>query len=289
MSKTVTALAGALLSFTAQGQDLLECVSPDVTRSLLMTTRDAPDYLVTGTMPAALADFETPAGFTWVGSRVTGFDVKATWKSNLDPLAAQQAFNAALTADGFATWNSGDGSGFELSSPPLMTAACRDATMGILIVRDVGGARYLTLSIPERTETRTCAEHMEPVVAPSGSRGFQLIPLLVPPPDVRISGRPGALPTGTGSGSNDVYTRSIEVEGIASMSGLAALLGDQVRDQGWVNDAAWSGTHSAGSTWVRTLDDGQRLAGKLTVQSIGSGYHELSFMLTTLDPTQLAR
>src|SRR5262245_35121583 len=143
MRKITVALSGALVSLTALGQDFLECVSPDVTRSLLMTTRDAPDYLVTADVPAALADFETPAGFAWVGSRVTGFDVKATWKSNLDPRAAQQAFNAALAADGFTTW-SGDDTGFQLTSPPMMTSACRDSTMGVLIVREVDDARYLT-------------------------------------------------------------------------------------------------------------------------------------------------
>jgi hypothetical protein len=275
------AISGVLVSFTALGQDFLECVSPDVTRSLLMTTRDAPEYLVTGDVPPTLADFDTPAGFSWVGSRVTGYDVKSTWKSNLAPRAAQQAFNAALEANGFATWNEGDDSGFVLTSPPMSTLACRDSTMGVLIVRDVDGARYLTLAIPERAETQTCAEYMTP--NPSFSRAFDLIPRLETPPEVLISGRPGALPTGSGSGSGNAYTSSIEVEGIGSVSSLVAVLGDQVRDQGWVADATWTGTHSAGSTWTRALDDGTRLAGKLTVQSIGSGYHELSFMLVPMN------
>jgi hypothetical protein len=115
------------------------------------------------------------------------------------------------------------------------------------------------------------------------SRGFDLIPRLETPPEVLISGRPGALPTGMGSGSGNAYASSIEVEGIGSMNGLVAVLGDQVRDQGWVADTTWSGLHSAGSTWTRALDDGTRLAGKLTVQSIGSGYHELSFMLVPMN------
>jgi hypothetical protein len=141
----------------------------------------------------------------------------------------------------------------------------------------------MTFSYTDPLLSRCCEVVAAPRQTPGLSRGFDLIPKLVVPPEVAISSRPGAMPTGIGSGSGDTYTSSIEVEGLDSMEGLVAGLADQIRDQGWLADAQWSGTLSAGSTWTRTLDDGTELAGKLSAQSIGSGYHDLTFMLVLLN------
>ena len=280
MKRMAIAGAGALVSLSAFGQDLLQCVNPDVINTLLMVSREAPEYTLTPDRPDVLAGFSAPPEFAWIGSRSTAFDVKAAYRTDLEPLAARQAFVAAMQGQGFQVLSEDD-SGFVLTSPPLLTSMCRESVVGTIILREVGNARYLTVSFPNQIQPRSC-EAMRNQTASVGRRGFDLIPKLITPPEVEISRRPGALPTGSGSGSNDSFTSSIEVQGVDSMSGLASLLSDQIRDQGWSADSSWSGSVSAGSTWMRD-DDGTLLAGQLIVRSIGAGYYDLSFTLSSVD------
>jgi hypothetical protein len=134
MNKIAIASLGALISLSALGQDLLQCVNPDVINSLLMTSREAPEFIVSSERPEQLAGFETPAGFAWIGSRHSSYDTRAAWRTDLEMESAVAAFTAAMTSAGITPLPDGDDSGFELTRAPLLSVVCTTDPVGVLLV-----------------------------------------------------------------------------------------------------------------------------------------------------------
>lgn len=281
MKKITVTVLGAAFSLTALGQDLLQCVNPDVAGALLTSELNTTNLVVTADRPALLADFEAPPAFEWIGTMTTDFETKAAFKTDLNVTDAHDVFVAALRQAGFEARASDETFGFVLTGPPFITSICRNMERGAVIVRERSGAAFVTVSNPTQVRRQSCDEAMAAPELPFMQRGFGYIPKLMLAPSITNSTRLGALPTGSGSGS--AFSSTVEVEGVSSMESMAGSLADQIAQQGWIADASWSGTRSAGSTWTREVDGGTKLAGKLTIAHLNDGYHGLEFKVILLN------
>ncbi len=282
MRKLAISALGALLGCGAYGQDLLECVNPDVVAALLGDFRSTVSPVVSTELPEQLAGYEAPAAFEWIGSMQTGSETIAAFRTDLAPADAEQQFLTALRQAGFDTWKSEDSYGFVLTGPPLYTSICRDGRRGGLYVRERAGVRFVATNFSTSATPQSCAEAMAPPDRSMSRAGFSYLPLLELPPSVLISRRPGAMPTEMNSGSNNTFAARVEVEGLGSVANLVGLLDQQITRQGWVAEASWSGEHSSGSAWTRTVD-GVRLAGRLTVERIDGEHYQLEFKHLPMD------
>jgi len=78
-------------------------------------------------------------------------------------------------------------------------------------------------------------------------------------------------------GGGDEYDTHVTVVTEMSKAGLMAVLNDQIRDQGWIFDTSWSGSHSVGSTWAKESADGEPLIGLLTAYGGNEDAYNLRF------------
>jgi hypothetical protein len=220
MKKLSMALLGGLLSFTALGQDLLQCVDPDVVNGLVFSGRSDRQLDFTATVPEILAGFEAPAGFTLVGTAAREGTSGSTvaYRTARNSADADAAFIAALAAAG---WEEEDDSLTGMSRPIFTLAdgatprrtVCRDGARVAVRLIDVDGTRYPTINI-FTAEERPRACHAEDRQLASIRMRTEMLtegmPTLQFPPGTSSATPDGTLETGGGSsGSN--YSTTVQV------------------------------------------------------------------------------
>src|SRR5690606_30048147 len=237
----------------ATGQDLLQCIAPDVREGLLFVTPADALPPVTPDVPAEIAALRVPAAFALIGSADRGFSIAAAYKASGDPQAVLDAAVSALTADG---WALAPGANMPSAfASPTMTRSqslCKDGNSAGVSVRLVDDTTYVSYSVAKSSERTDCA--MRGTLRERMDAGL-------PSFDYSAFGAP--TPRGSSGSSSGISTlRSTRVDVNAELPALASELARQLREQGWQEDTSWTGTVTAGSTWSRTTD-GARRAGTL--------------------------
>lgn len=268
----------ALSGITAFGQNLLDCVEPDVLRALLAQGPGQVPPTITGEVPQELSALKMPAGFSWIGSaeRITGrvnattnaSQVGAAWRSSMAPETARRAAAEAMTASG---WEVRPAMGTYVFNPsmPVMQMACREGGLVNLSVNAMEGATYV-LATFQRGNPGGNASCNQPSPMPPNASG--LIPHL---PKLEISADPGApadvriqnVGMSIGSNSSSVHAKA-EFMTSDSVGDIARNFSRQMAAQGWTRDAEWSGASTAGSSWSKRPEAGALMQGTLSVSAL---------------------
>ncbi len=289
MRKLFVLLLSAGWCATALSQNLLQCINPDVVRSLLLPTNSGNAVAVTADAPPGLDDIVTPQGFDWIG----GVDGEArdviAYRTALAPLAAKDAALDALEAAGWESFDAlaGRPATFFLADAIEATAdvaICRANDIGRLAVRNVSGTRYVSVSLETQNGSGGCMEQqrqLERRRTPFGGAS-EYLPSLEFPADT--TGRNGAGSLGfSGGGSDRDFGSRTTIESDSTAATLAEHLGRQLSAQGWLLDSSATGRLSAISNWTRQQDSGSRLIGTLDITDLAGRSYEVEFRVRTSD------
>lgn len=278
MKQLTAAAIGALLSCTALGQDLLECLSPEIVDGLLAGGRDETRLTVSRDLPAELAEFSAPADFEFIGTAVRGEGVitTAAYATTQGTDTAHRALLAAFEAAGWEVEEEpGGGSTFNVPSRQTRSTICRDGERRQIQVEDIEGRRYARITIAAEQPPYAChADPLQQMVGPARfNRLRELMPSLDFPDTARAIGNGGGV-----GGSGDTVSTSTRIESTESASALGDLLASQLIGQGWMRDATWTGSLSTGSSWTREAD-GEPYWGTLEIVTIEPNVYDMRFML----------
>ena len=274
-------------------EDLLACVDPDVRAGLLpgMTEETT---LVSRSFPEFLSGLGPSGELEFIGSSVAPFETVAAFKTGLP---TGEAFGIAAGMLGEAGWRSVEiqapvSGGFVTSAqPPLQFGtSCRDEQALHAIAAEVEGTTYVRLSLWPDVGPGPCEEIPGGLDSfsfpPTGESDlYELMPTLVMPVQATVLNPYGGYIIGAGEfpGTGRSIGTEIELETDLSGQSLLEHYAQQLEDQGWRLDTAWSGESSSGSVWTRAPDGGPELAGLLdTLTLAGSGYRA-SFRVSLLD------
>jgi hypothetical protein len=262
----------------AFGQGLLDCVEPDVLRSLLLQSQGERPTVITGVVPAEVSALKMSREFTWIGSsvRINGrvdattnaSQVTAAWRSSLAPAAARAATATALTASGWEV-RAQRGTGINVfisESMQIPQSACREGQPVSFTASAMDGVTYVLVTLQRGNNSNSICNQPAMPVMMSNTGLEKYLPRLDMPADpaTGVAARTGG--GGGGSGNGAVSAR-VEFMLKDSAGNVARHFAKQMAAQGWNSDANWSGAVSAGSSWSRQ-DAGSLIQSTLSVTAL---------------------
>lgn len=281
-SADATSMQTPASGILAGGDTLLDCIDPDVLHTLLLPMSSG-QFQVSTSLPRELADFQAPRDLTWLGAteRMTGpvATTSAVYRTGLAPAAARDVAGEGLRASGWTLQGNTrtQGSTVFLPATPVGETYCREGQQFTLMASALDGVTYVTLS---RSRPDGAAGASSECAQPTGqaARSMSTLDDYMPSLDLprdRNTGQPAAMSGHGGSGapgdSRRRFTVSFSLND--SADSVARHFAGQMAAQGWVADTDWAGEATAGSTWIRQLDDGSTLLGMLAV----SGFEDQRF------------
>ena len=264
----------ALLPPVSLAAGPLDCVDPDIARTLLGTPGDSL-VDIQREWPERFPPVVVPDAVALIGSRTSQHFTLVSFKSALDPETARDQLADALQADGWKDTNYAPRSltrGFQTpmsASRQQTTSYCHDEHGQLAATAYPGSddGAYLTLMAFNQTSAAPC--HSARAMGMMGSGAMEAMPQLSLPEDVR------GMPTGFGtSGGGDNAATSIELETGLSGAELLEHFGRQLSDQGWREEGRWTGQTTSGSAWSR-----EAYSGVLRVASNDDDRYKLHFDL----------
>jgi len=251
-----------ILPTTAFGDDPFACVDPEFADAFLGTAYFGRPTFSTA-LPAAFTELRVPDSFSLLGSEINNHSVRVIYKTVESAEAAVSGAVDQLAGDEWR--NLSDvmpmpRGGFQNRAIPRMARLCRDTGPGLLSITasDPDGQTYLSFSMTNYSEAQTCSalESQSTMRGRNPMNFWSKLPQLDLPDDVQSSS------AGMGGGGNE-YHSDVIVNTSMSRDILVSHLGDQIRDQGWTFDTAWSGHFSAGSIWSKASPEDETLIGIL--------------------------
>jgi hypothetical protein len=287
MRKFILAFASLAIGPAAMAQQALQCANPDVLNSLAFNARSDARVVVTRAMPASDAGFRAPADFTLIGSGVRGNNVSTVvaYRTSLDAARAYDSLLAFMSSEGWRREiQQGAQPQVTIPQEPILAASlCREGERRNLLVQEIEGVRYATISGAETLPPRACnAPRPEQAFSGNPMGAFNAAMALMPqftfPDTARMSG--GAGPGTTNNNARGAST-TVRIESPDPAATLAGNLAAQLARQGWSKDAEWNGAVSTGSTWTRKAEDGKPFTGMLQFISVGKGLYEVGFTVSS--------
>jgi hypothetical protein len=285
MKKLMAASIGALVSCAALGQDLLQCVNPDVRKGLVFSGIPQMQASIVATLPEAMADFRAPPGFTLVGTNTnaSGRSSTVAFKTSADSGTAFAYMVEVLQADG---WVMEDPqvpvrSILIFNTQPISGTMCRDSVRRRVAVQELNERRYVSITLSNQPDSRAC-HAQDPNLAMARRLGPG--PLTRAAPTLQLpEGTTGAdgsnRPNGSSSSSDGTYEIREWLRIPQSPSTLLGDLGAQMDQQGWAVDTSWSGALSKGGRWTRTDAEGVTYWSTIELVDVGNGVHDFSFRI----------
>lgn len=266
---------------------LEDCVDPHVLFGLMLPFETG--FKVVSTPPGELVALQPPRELAWLGGvehvTATATTLSAVYRTNLPRDAARAAMASALVAAGWKAQPTGFAPTYRnvfvsAGSPGMSERYCREGRPVALTSSVLEGVTYVVLSRQAGAGITAACGRPSPQVAGAASPLDEFLPRLELPLDPS-TGRPVAMRGGGGVGStggsrwNRRSNVSFRFKG--SLDSIASHFTSQLAAQGWRPDAGWSGAVSAGSTWVRRIDDDTLLEGILTVSAFGNDRYTAAF------------
>jgi hypothetical protein len=286
MKNLTVTLIGALVGGAAFGQDLLQCVNPDVVKGLLFNGRAETQMSITSTLPEEMAGFTAPAGFVLVGTALRSPSAPAggtvAFRTSADSETAYATMLEAFTADGWVVEAPQIPSRqiFVNDGVPDSVTVCRDSARRNLLVQDHNGRRYVTVNFSEQPNALACNAQDPRLARTVGMMSMitEEAPSLRLPEGTTNAEGGNRIASG-GGGSGDTYTTGDQIRIAQSASSFLDDIRTQMLEQGWAADASWSGTLSKGARWTKTGANGFPYWATLELVDVGNGIHDLSFRL----------
>ena len=272
-----------LIPLTGTADDPFACVAPGVREAFLPGYPNLPQYSTD--VPSGFPELAVPRSFVLIGSQISDSFASVVYESD-DGI--EQAISNVVTsleengwqdigrAAGFAS------RGFQASVTPRYHRLCHDDGPSMLTVstRDVSDSTYMTVSVMPVGDAQSCSEPA------NGSREIiRHMSLAEEIPDLKLPKGVRTYNAGSGGGGDD-YQTSILVSAEISRESLVSFLNDQIRDQGWNSDGAWSGNLSSGSAWFKESAKGDLIIGSLHAFGDSRDKVNLRFSINLADTDQ---
>ena len=279
MRKLALAVFGTLFGLTAYGQDLLECVNPDVLRGLIFRNTAAQATVISERVPDEISGIDVPTQFSWIGSAERNLgaalgnapltSVTAAYRTSMTADAARAAAIDALARGGWEiqTEQMGIGNGvFTSASQPVSQTACRDNQPVSVTASTLNGRTYVLYGIARGGNSTACDARMRPSVM-SGTGLEEYMPTLELPADP-VTGAPARMQGSGGGGGGSGRNLRVEFTLDDSVGNVANHFARQMADQGWTADTRWTGTTTAGSSWSKQTAADATVLGTLQVTAV---------------------
>lgn len=280
-----------MFSGTSSAQeDLLACVDPDVREGLRIGAAGRGE-VVSLEVPEELVGVAVPENLEFIGSSETPIYTVAAYKTDSMPGDALEAVSAML---GEAQWREyrpvgPTRGGFVNVDRPLNQSLCRDRTRIGISSRRAENATYVSMNILELVEETSCDDLLSESRSTVFGRSPRFVvhdhmPTLTLPEGARtIDPQLAVLGSGSFSGSDRFLNTRVDIETDLSAQELAEHFAQQLRDQGWSDDAAWSGEVSSGSVWLATPEAELNLMGLLDVIALDETVYQATFRASSLE------
>lgn len=262
-----------LISF---GDDPFACVDQEFRQAFLPGHPVAYEYSTD--LPAGFPGHVAPANSRLVGSQLGDTHVSVAYVVDGDIEAAMDEVTASMSENGWIDVGEAFGGprgGFQATEIPKYRQLCHDDGPQVLTIsaREGGLSPLISISSNSRIGLRSCEELANRSRYAYRHMGLQQeLPVLKLPDDVRSTNQ------GSGGGGDEYETR-VSVSTDMGRQSLVTLLNDQIRDQGWSFDSAWSGSRSTGSAWIKQSEQGDSLVGMLHAYGENSGSFSLLFSI----------
>lgn len=286
--------ASLLIMFTGTStaqEDLLACVDSDVREGLRIGAASR-HTAVTQTVSEELIGVAEPEDFQFIGSSESPFYSVAAYRTSLMPA---DALEAALGMLGEAGWREFrpvglTRGGFVTTDRPLNQSLCRDLNSVSVSSRHSNDATYVSMNFSEVPQQVSCDEMLSDSYSPFARRSASMVihehmPALTLPEGARtMDPRLAALGSMAGFSGSDRFLHSrVDIETDLSAQELVDHFEQQLRDQGWKSDSAWSGETSSGSVWLATPEDELNLMGLLDVIALDETVYQATFRASSLE------
>lgn len=257
--------------------DPFACVSQHV-RDAFLPGHRAPVAYSTD-LPIGFVEHRVPASLELVGSRVGEIQADVVYALREDAEGVVEDIAASIAEPGWVDLGESPGAprgGFDMRPAHEYRQLCHDDGPKTLSIgqRKTQTATLITLGLRAHDGFRSCD-----ALADRGRNEYRgrampadEMPTLRLPEDVH------ATTSGAGGGW-DGYESRVTVSTGMSRASLVSLLNDQIRDQGWNLDSAWSGTRSSGSAWVKESEDGESMIGMLHAYGVNGKAYSLRFSI----------
>ncbi|HTP38101.1 MAG TPA: hypothetical protein VMI92_00860 [Steroidobacteraceae bacterium] len=275
MRKLAMTAIASCVALAAAAEQPLQCVNPDIINGVLFFGRSEGKIDVTRGLPPFMSGLRTPADFSVIGSGVrdNGMTTIVAYKTSLDSDNAYAAIVAALGTEGWEVEpQPGSTEAFRLANGPRDGILCRNAERRGVRVWEAAGVRYVNIETYPQAHPHDCN-----TPDPAMTRAF-FGPNSAVPRFQFPAGTSLAQGAGGGGGSSEVYSTSSRVISTETPARLVGFLAGELQDQGWRQDADWSGNGNAGSTWRKTID-GQLTWGALKITRVSEGTYAVDFTL----------
>jgi hypothetical protein len=273
--------APLLLPMTALADDPLACVDPDIRAVFLGPVEIGYRHTMrySTTLPARFEDVPVPPDLEFVGSQTVGEQVTAAYASGDDIQGLLASAVEELQSAGWerAGFGRGDDSGFRTMNDDHSALLCRESAPGAVSVSTMkrAGRTYLLVSLHGTTVCDIVKGDW-----PRHSISLEdYLPVLDVPPgaDVHRRGR---------GGGGDEYSSDAILSTPTKRDALLRHFDDQLRQQGWTRDSAWSGAATAGTLWTKSDRDGKPLFGTFRLAQAGSELFHARFTVISVDPAK---
>lgn len=292
MRKQAVATLGGLWCIAAWGQDLIDCIDPDVLAGLVFRSQNQSDTVIGAAIPDKMASINAPTAFEWIGGSsrtvgiINGVPTKMVTGAFRTFAAPEEALDLALSGlaeDGWEIVSESNGmvSVFvtQIMRAPQKTA-CLDNDPVNVTANAVNDVTYVTYNFSSSAQNMTCAAGGRPSFGTSFAVD-EYLPSLEFPPDPG-TGDP-VYPSGSGSGGN-MGERNFrtELRHGQSIGNLTRYLSRQLAEQGWQADASWIGQTTAGSSWSKQPEADMNLRATLQVLEVDDSFFNVNFRITTV-------
>lgn len=250
-----------LFPIVGLADDPFACVSPEVMAAFLPGYPEPNEYSTK--LPEGFVEHSAPSSSRLIGSQVGRSHAVVFYAVDDDRSGAVDEITNSIIEQGWR--DVGEQAdrpqgGFQTALNSNQRQLCHDDGPRTLTVssRESGTLGFVSISMHAGIGIQSCNELLDRSRYSHNPLALQKeLPILNLPDGVRPGGQ------GSGGGGDEYDTHVAVVTDMPKES-LVAVLNDQIRDQGWVLDASWSGSRSAGSAWAKESADGEPMIGMLT-------------------------
>jgi hypothetical protein len=231
-----------------------------------------------------MSQVAVPAPFDWIGSAERGGtlapSVTAAFRTDLTAAMALDAAIDGLTSSGWERRDRPSFGGAVFGGPalPRSETACRGDDPVTVTASEMNGVTYVSYGFSLSRNNTACDQDPRAIFGSSSADRY--MPNLQFPPDPVTGQAVRPRGSGGGGGGNERYSQT-EIEHNATLGDLASYLSQQLAAQGWISDASWTGSTTAGSTWSRQPDADTELEGTLEIITLAATRYDVSFHVVT--------
>lgn len=274
----------AIIPSVAAADDPFACVDPDIRHALLGNTFP-PDAQISTGVPAEFSDVALPASMEVIGTYEDSHSVRVAYKTSGTSADVVRAATDFLVESGWLEledYSRAFRGGFQARARQQHSRVCRDDVgMVSITANDENATTYVSLQLARQMSLYNCETLASTEL---GYRRFA--DLRAELPVLNFADGVSATSMGSGGGGDDIESRAVATTELGRAF-VVSDFNDQIRNQGWEFDSAWSGARSAGSVWTKESSDGKPMIGKLSAFDLADNAYNLRFTVYLLETDRL--